>query len=137
MRGQGTTPIPNALDIASAWSQHTSTKNGMEYWHNAVTDETTWMQPATLGALRPGSTYRLGWSARVSQTTGMQYWFNSATGETSWTLPDGAEGSAPRVSHKEEAVRETTKARVARAVSFHFSFHCITIFTAHFNVIIN
>jgi hypothetical protein len=67
----------------------------------------------------------------------MQYWFNSATGETSWTLPDGAEGSAPRVSHKEEAVRETTKARVARAVSFYFFISLYHYIHSSFNVIIN
>ena len=107
-------PTQVRTPVDSAWSQHTSARNGMEYWHNAITDETTWLQPVAL-TRAVATTQWPGWTQHASKATRRQFWYCSTTGETSWTLPDGALGSAPRVSLREEAVQREYPRLVAAA----------------------
>ncbi|CAM9989033.1 unnamed protein product, partial [Ectocarpus fasciculatus] len=77
-------------ELAEGWDTHT-TEQGVAYYHNRVTGETTW-QAATAaspaGTASSGETDTIGgWEAVWSDQHQMYYYCNRATGEAQWDNP--------------------------------------------------
>jgi len=88
-----------ALGVSSPWQQvnevdpHTQQLTGRVYFHNTVTDETSWDPPegfAPIPAPPPASntpTLPTGWEEHMDSSSGRPYWHNTAANETTWDRP--------------------------------------------------
>eukprot|EP00930_Biecheleria_cincta_P071975 TRINITY_DN59415_c0_g1_i1.p1 TRINITY_DN59415_c0_g1~~TRINITY_DN59415_c0_g1_i1.p1 ORF type:complete len:752 (+),score=167.65 TRINITY_DN59415_c0_g1_i1:82-2256(+) len=90
------------------WTEHTDPETGKTYYHNSLTNETTWTKPAAAAA---SSSHNGGyakaklpaappaafagdlpsdWSEHKDSGTGEAFYYNARTKESSWTRPTGA-----------------------------------------------
>ncbi|KAF0755559.1 hypothetical protein AaE_004925, partial [Aphanomyces astaci] len=87
-------PPPSSNDgeygsLSSEW-QEVADEGGNIYYHNRLTNETSWTLPV--------APYATEWQVCLDDATNCTYYYNPSTGETSWTLPDGTDqggGSIP------------------------------------------
>lgn len=81
----------------SDWQEVTDPSTGTVYYYNAVTQETSWTNPAAAAAATEGA--GSSWQEVVDPTSGDKYYFNPLTQETSWERPaamDSAATPAPK-----------------------------------------
>ena len=60
-------------------------ENGHGYWHNQVTNETSWYDPAATEAIVTDEEW-----TKLTDENGYEYWHNTVTNETSWYDPAAA-----------------------------------------------
>ncbi|RHY58952.1 hypothetical protein DYB30_002283 [Aphanomyces astaci] len=80
-------PPPSSNDgeygsLSSEW-QEVADEGGNIYYHNRLTNETSWTLPV--------APYATEWQVCLDDATNCTYYYNPSTGETSWTLPDGTD----------------------------------------------
>ena len=90
-------PAPAAAD--EPWVA-CATPEGVPYWHNTSTGESTWTDPALPSSSADTEGLPEGWQAGWDPQSERVYYANPSTGETSWTKPgqppDAAGASSPQ-----------------------------------------
>ena len=81
----------------SVWKAWVDEDSGATYWHNTVTDETTWDEPADAAADVPpqkvaqqvvaSTPVHSLWQKFTDPDSGCPYWYNEGTGESTWEEP--------------------------------------------------
>jgi hypothetical protein len=89
-----------------AWVELTD-ENGHGYWHNQMTNETSWYDPAATAAATTDDDAAASAWAKLTDENGHEYWHNTVTNETSWYDPSassatGADAEAAWTKLKDE-----------------------------------
>ena len=122
-------PLVEIDDVPSTvlpphWATHVDQASGRPYWHNALSGETSWSDPAAALALHVSKTLELShleppaepaaaplpvpaWAKHVDQASGRPYWHNALTGETSWGDPDAAQEQGPATPEPAKGAKGT------------------------------
>jgi len=75
--------MSNSNQNQGEWDEYL-TQDGKKYYHNRLTNQTSWIAPTLPSALPQAAS---PWS---EETDGfLKYYFNKITKETSWEKPDG------------------------------------------------
>ena len=78
---------PTDAEVSSAWEAAVDDDSGNTYWYNAVTGETTWVDPATAAAQAASPSEADGAWEECFDNSGNAYYYNAVTGVTTWDRP--------------------------------------------------
>eukprot|EP00752_Nemacystus_decipiens_P004654 g4245.t1 len=110
------------MDSSEDWDTHT-TEQGLTYYYNRRTGETTWERPA--GAAAPQQSSIGGWEAIWSEEHQMYYYCNRATGAAQWEAPNPAPAQAspqePPPPYSSEAETLATQGNIGGGVGSNIS----------------
>eukprot|EP00397_Hematodinium_sp_SG-2012_P017973 GEMP01018393.1.p1 GENE.GEMP01018393.1~~GEMP01018393.1.p1 ORF type:complete len:529 (+),score=92.10 GEMP01018393.1:26-1588(+) len=76
-------PTVMGSELPYGWVEYTQNSNGRPYYHNALSNETTWEKPSREPPLEPG------WVA-YEDDKGRKYYHQIATNEVTWIRPSSA-----------------------------------------------